>query len=200
MLQGIFDSIYKKGADMKKTIFFISLMLSVLFFACQNKNEQPASKTNETAMKKDTSKVAMDSTFLDAAAQGGIMMVQLGNIAEKKAHNKEIKDFANMMISDHSKINDELKSLAQKNNINLPDSPGKDKQDKINDLEKLSGRKFEKQYVDMMAEDHENDIAKFKEESQSAVSPEVRQWAAETLPTLQKHLDKIKEIQKKYRL
>ncbi|MEJ2614252.1 MAG: DUF4142 domain-containing protein [Ignavibacteriaceae bacterium] len=150
-------------------------------------------------MNKDTSKVVQDSSFLYEAAQGGMMMVQLGEIAEKEAHNKSIRDFAKMMINDHSKINDELKDLAQQNQIKLPDSLSKNKQDKINDLEKLSGRRFEKQYVDLMAEDHKNDVAKFKDESQNAASPEVRQWASKTLPTLQKHLEKIKEIRKKYK-
>ena len=184
---------------MKKTIFFLSIILSVLFFACQNKTQQPASTMEKTTMNKDTSKVAQDSSFLDEASRGGMMMVQLGKIAEKKAHYKMIKDFANMMIDDHSKINDELKSLALKHHLKLPDSLSKATEDKINDLKKLSGRRFEKQYVDMMAEDHQNDVAKFKDESQNAASSEVRQWAAKTLPTLQKHLDKIKEIKKKYR-
>lgn len=160
---------------MKKTLFFISLMLSVLFFASKNKNEQPASKMNNTVTNRDTSKVAQDSSFLDEAAQGGMMMVQLGEVAEKKPNNKDVQGFAKMMINDHSKINVELKDLVQKNNINLSVSLSNNKQDKINDHEKLSGRKFDKQYVDMIAEDHKNDVAKFKDESQNASSPEVRQ-------------------------
>lgn len=184
---------------MKKSVFFLSLIISVLLIACQNKNEQPGNTMNNTKMNKDTSKIIQDTTFLDAAAEGGMMMVKLGKIAEQKAHSKEIKDFGSMMVSDHSQVNNELKNLAQQNHITLPDSLSKDKQDKIDALAKLSGRKFEKQYVDMMADDHQNDVAKFKEESQDAASPEVRQWAAKTLPTLQKHLDKIKEIQKKYK-
>ncbi len=65
---------------------------------------------------------------------------------------------------------------------------------------KLSGRKFDKQYVELMVDDHKNDVSKFKDESQNAASPEVRQWAVKTLPTLEKHLDKIEEIQKKHNL
>ncbi len=79
-----------------------------------------------------------------------------------------------MMITAHSKINDELKDLVHQNRIKLLDSLNEDKQDKVNDLEKLSWKRFEKQYVYMMSEDHENDVAKFKDESQNAVSPEVR--------------------------
>ena len=103
------------------------------------------------------------------------------------------------MITDHSNINNQLKDPAQQNNVKLPDSLSEDKQNKVNELEKLSGREFKKQYVDIMAEDHENDVAKFKDVSQNASSPEVRQWASKTLPTLQKHLEKIKEIRKKYK-
>ena len=186
------------GVNMKKIIFFLLLTISVLFIACQNKNEQPGSAANNTKINKDTSKIIQDTAFLDEAAEGGMMMVKLGRTAEQKAHSKAIKDFGSMMVNDHSQVDDELKSLAQQHHIALPDSLSKDKQEKIDDLAKLSERKFEKQYVDMMVADHQNDVAKFKEESQDAASPEVRQWAANTLPILQKHLNKIKEIQKKY--
>ena len=183
---------------MKKTISFLSiLILSVLFVACQNRN-QSGTSMNDTTMYKDTSKIAQDSDFLNAAAEGGMMMVQMGKMAQQKATSKDIKGFGNMMISDHSEVDNELRSLAQKNDINLPDTLNKDKQDKISDLAKLSGKKFDKQYVDMMVDDHQNDVDKFKDEAQNASSPQVRQWAAKTLPTLQKHLNKIKDIQKKY--
>jgi putative membrane protein len=183
---------------MKKTGFFLAVILSVLLAACQKNNNQQPGTANDTTMNKDTSKISQDTDFLNSAAEDGMMEVQLGKMAQQKATFKDIKDFGKMMETDHSNANDELKSLAQKNNITLPDTLSNDKQDKIKDLAKLSGKKFDKQYVDMMVDGHQDAVSKFKDESQNASSPEVRQWAAKTLPTLQKHLDKIKEIQKKH--
>ncbi len=115
---------------MKKIIFIPALILSVLFLACQNKNQQSGTEMNDTTMNKDTSKIAQDTSFLDEAAQGGMMMVQIGKMAQQKSHLKEIKDFGNMMVTDHSKVDDELKNLAMQNDILLPDLLNRDKQDK----------------------------------------------------------------------
>lgn len=183
---------------MKRIVFFIAVLLSILLIACQNKSNQPSTSMNNTTMHKDTSKIAQDTSFLDGTAEGDMMMVQLGKIAQQKTHSKAIKEFGQMMITDHSKVNDKLDTLAQQNNLTLPDNLSKDKQEEIHDLSKLSWKKFDKKYVDMMVSDHQNAVNKFKEESQNAASPQVRKWAAQTLPTLQKHLDKIKQIQKKY--
>ncbi len=182
---------------MKKIIFIFSVVLSVLFFACQSRN-QPGTSMNDSTMNKDTSKIAQDMDFMNEAAQGGMMEVQLGKMAQQKATKKDIKDFGQMMVTDHSNANDELRNLAETNNVNLTDTLNEDNHDKMNDLAKLSGKKFDKEYVNMMVDDHKSDVDKFKDESQNASSPQVRQWAAKTLPTLQKHLDKIKDIQKKY--
>ena len=125
--------------------------------------------------------------------------VQLGMIAEQKAHSKEVKDFGKMMVTDHSNVNDTLRSLAQQYKITLTDTLNKNSQEIIHNMSKLSGRKFDKEYIPLMVKDHTNDIAKFKDEAQAASSPEVREWATKTLPVLQKHLDRIEKIQKAMR-
>jgi len=183
---------------MKKITFIAAVLFSLFLLACQSKNEEPGTSMNDTTMNNNSSKISDDMDFLKEAAEGGMMEVQLGKMAQQKAYAKDIKDFGQMMVEDHSKANDELQSLAQQNNINLPDTLNEDKQEDMHDLAKLSVKNFDKKYVSMMVEDHQNDVDKFKDEAQNASSPQVRQWASKTLPILQKHLYKIKEIQKKY--
>lgn len=191
---------YIKGRiTMKRMVFFIAIFLSVLLVACQNKNQQSGNSMTDTTMNKDTSKISMDLNFLNEAAQGGMFEVQLGMIAEQKAHSKEVKDFGKMMVTDHSNVNDTLRSLAQQYKITLTDTLNKNSQEIIHNMSKLSGRKFDKEYIPLMVKDHTNDIAKFKDEAQAASSPEVREWATKTLPVLQKHLDRIEKIQKAMR-
>jgi len=130
---------------MKRIVFFIAIFLSVLLVACQNKNQQPGNSMTDTTMNKDTSKISLDMNFLNEAAQGGMFEVQLGKIAEEKAHSKDVKDFGKMMVTDHSNVNDTLRNLAQQHNITLTDTLSKDNQEIINNMSKLSGRKFDKE-------------------------------------------------------
>src|SRR5215831_7338714 len=87
-----------------------------------------------------------DSEFATKAATGGMMEVQLGQIAQGKAANQRVKDFGNMMVQDHSAADDELKKLASAKNLTLPvDLTDKQKKE-IDDLNKKSGADFDKAY------------------------------------------------------
>lgn len=134
--------------------------------------------------------------FLADAAQGGMAEVELGKLAAQKAGNPEVKKFGQMMVTDHSKANAEVKALAGKKNISLPTDLGSHKSD-IDKMSKLSGADFDRQYVDDMVADHETDVAEFEKQAMSAKDPDVKAFAAKTLPTLKRHLETIKAIQAK---
>ncbi len=135
-----------------------------------------------------TAKSGADHTFVMKAAEGGLAEVELGKLATGKATNDQVKQFAQKMVDDHSKANDELKSLAQSKNITLPtDLNSKDKA--LHDrLSKLSGPEFDRAYMQAMLKDHHEDVTEFRTESKSGSDPDVKQWAAKTLPTLESHL------------
>ena len=135
-----------------------------------------------------------DEEFAMKAAEGGMMEVMMGELAQKNGASQEVKDFGKMMVTDHSKANDELKALAAQKNINLPSTLGNEKQDKYNDLAKKTGKDFDKDYIDLMVKDHEHDIDEFKEEADKGNDPDIKAFAAKTLPTLQHHYDRIKQI------
>ena len=101
-----------------------------------------------------------------------------------------------MMVDDHSKANDELKALAAKKNVTLPANIGSHKST-LDELTGLSGAEFDKEYVEEMVDDHETDVAAFQRQADNGTDPEVKAFAAKTLPVLKKHLDAIKAIQAK---
>jgi len=101
------------------------------------------------------------------------------------------------MVTDHSKANDELKSLATKKNISLPTTLDPKHQSTVQRMQGLSGAEFDRAYVDDMVEDHEADVREFEKQSSDNPDPDVKAFAAKTLPTLRKHLDAIKAIQSK---
>jgi len=136
-------------------------------------------------------------SFLTEAASGGMTEVELGKIASSKAQNADVKKFAEMMVTDHSKANDELKALAVTKKVTLPATPIAKHQAVIQKLQGLSGAEFDKAYVDDMLEDHEKDVAEFEKQSQSNPDADVKAFAAKTLPTLKKHLEAIKALHAK---
>ena len=98
-----------------------------------------------------------EQDFAKDAAAGGMMEVQLGNIAQKNSSTKAIQDFGKMMVDDHSKINDNLKDLASKKNVALPSTVTEKQQKDIDKLSKETGTEFDKDYVSMMVNDHKED-------------------------------------------
>jgi putative membrane protein len=135
-----------------------------------------------------------DSSFYKKAAEGGIAEVELGKLAQEKSSNANVKEFGGMMVSDHTAAHEKLKTIAASKNIKLPTSPSVGQMATKTKLEVLSGDTFDKSYIKGMIEDHEEDIKEFKKEATSGEDPEAKAYAASTLPTLQKHLKKIRQI------
>jgi putative membrane protein len=162
-----------------------------------NSDKDTSSMSNNNDSMSTASSMPVDkdvSDFAVEAAAGGMMEVQLGQIAQSKAMNPRVKDFGSMMVQDHSAANDELKRMAQAKNITLPASISKDQQDDIDDLNKKTGKDFDKAYMSMMLDDHKKDIKKFEKAGSDLKDPDIKSFAMKTLPTLQKHLDSAKAI------
>ncbi len=200
-----------------KKLSFLSLIAAAIIFSACNGNSDTSSNTDSTtstmsstdttnSMRSDTtnnnanavSSVDDDTKdFAKEAAEGGMMEVKLGNIAEKNAGSQSVKDFGKMMADDHSKINDNLKDLAAKKNVTLPTTVTDDQQKDIDKLSKKTGNDFDKDYVSMMIDDHKKDIADFKKSGDKTTDPDFKDFVIKTLPILQKHLDAIQAIKKK---
>jgi len=129
-----------------------------------------------------------DRKFATEAAQGGQTEVALGKLAVSKASNPDVKEFGQRMVDDHSKANDELKSLAMSKSFALPSGIGSKNSAVVAKLSKLSGTAFDRAYMKDMVEDHVHDVAAFAKESKSAKDPDLKAWAGRTLPTLEDHL------------
>jgi putative membrane protein len=158
--------------------------------------QAPAPRPTETQANTQRSKAPADSKWVIEAAQGGMAEVELGKLASDKAANADVKQFGQRMATDHQKANDELKTVAQQKNITLPaELDAKHKAD-VARLSKLSGDAFDRAYMKMMLADHRADVSKFKMESQSGKDPDVKAFAAKTLPTLEEHLKQAESANK----
>jgi len=135
-----------------------------------------------------------DAHFMMEAAGGGMAEVQMGQLAASKASSADVKAFGQMMVDDHSKANEELKGLAGQKNVTLPANLPADAKAAMAHLEKLSGDAFDKAYMQHMVMDHKKDVAAFEHEAKMGKDADAKAWAAKTLPTLQKHLQRAEEL------
>jgi putative membrane protein len=131
---------------------------------------------------------APDQTFIMKAASGGMAEVELGRMAAEKATRDEVKKFGQRMVDDHSRANDELKTLAQNKNVTLPTSIDPHTKAMHDKLSAMSGAAFDRAYMQMMVTDHKKDVNEFRMAAKGAKDPDVKGWAAKTLPTLEEHL------------
>ena len=120
--------------------------------------------------------------------------VKLGQLAEQNGSNDAVKQFAQRMAQDHSKSNDQLKQAAAKENISLSGDLDVKDQAVYDALSKLSGAAFDKAYARDMIRDHQQDIAEFNSEANSGRISAIKDFAEQTLPTLQDHLKQAREM------
>ncbi len=155
------------------------------------------STTMNSNMNSSMSETTTSNGFMTAAAKGGMEEIELSKLALNKATNKEVRDFAQKMIADHTKASGELKALAAKKKFELPSTLDPQQNSMATDMAKVSKEEFDKEYVDAMVKDHEKDVSMFKAQSESGTDADAKAFAAKTLPTLQGHLTMIKDIQAK---
>ena len=163
-------------------------------------NPQSTSKPDKMSSQSDKSSSQLDAadrTFVRKAAKGGLAEVELGKLATEKASSDEVKKFGQRMVDDHSKANDQLKQLASKLGVNVPEKLSPKDQATKDRLSKLSGEQFDAAYMRDMVKDHTNDVVEFRHESQKAKNDDVKNFASQTLPTLEDHLKQAKSISPK---
>lgn len=186
-----------------KKLSILTAIVTVLQIlqACNGDSKHDAvAKADSLNAVKDTTKqlsIAVekgDAAFIVDAANGGMTEIELGKLALQKGVSKQVKNFGLMMVKDHSKINDMIKAIAVTKNISIPKAPGAKEQKIISKLTGKSGKDFDKAYIDDMIEDHQDDIKAFQTAAKKCLDPDVKSFAAKTIPILQEHLDAINAI------
>jgi putative membrane protein len=135
-----------------------------------------------------------DRRFLDAASTGGLAEVAAARIAEEHASQDPVKVLARSLIIEHNKANDELTALAGQHGIAAPTEPGGKQKAAADRLKVLSGAAFDRAYVRDEIKDHKTMIALFQKEANSGQDPELKAFASQTLPSLQRHLQMAQKI------
>jgi putative membrane protein len=177
---------------MKKVlILMILLVQAILYHSCNNNSDTKAEKSTVLANQSDVDEGAMK--FMKLASESGIMEVQFSMVARQKSRSPAVKEFAEMMIADHTRIYNDLKKLASDKHILLPIEMDKSQTDQLNTLTELSGAKFDQNYMRMMAASHQKAIELYKEGANNR-DKDVNQFAQKKITLLEDHLNSARSI------
>jgi putative membrane protein len=147
--------------------------------------------------KKPPEKPFEDGEFVKTVARSGLLEVELGKVAAKAAKRAEVKAFAEMMVTDHAKVKEELKKAAESAGLPVPEMMGDERQKTLDRFAKYTGKDFDRDYATEMIAQHEKDVALFTTATKAAKHPAVKDFAKKTLPTIQAHLEAAKKLQPK---
>jgi len=209
---------------MKRTGFLALACAVALTIGCNSNNRTSTTTAtgNETGTADTASRdvSASDKNFVNDMLSDGMAEVELARLAADHAANADVKQFAQSMIDDHSKAGEQLKQVATTYAIPQDAKIDDKHQDLMDKLTKLRGADFDKEYMGAMVDGHEDVVRELRsrvdenrsltdrvtgknpenpadvkpEQSDNQVKASVNQWAADTLPTVERHLDRAKEI------
>lgn len=135
--------------------------------------------------------------FVKTAIRGNIAEVQMGELAEKKAENPRVQELGKTLVSDHEKAKAQSVELAKEMKIDPPTKPTEDAKETHDRLAKLSGKKFDEEFVEAAVKDHKKDIELYSEQVEDGKNKKVVEYARETLPVLEKHLELAQKLEEK---
>jgi putative membrane protein len=130
---------------------------------------------------------ARDRDFLAKAAQRGLFEVESSRLALARSRSDDVRKFAQRMVEDHGRLNAELQELVQEKSAALPDLLDEKRRKDLDELRGLDGETFDLRYCELQHSDHEDALALFERAARDADDPEVRAFAARTLPLLREH-------------
>jgi putative membrane protein len=146
--------------------------------------------------KAETKLSTADNDFILAAAQGGMTEVKLGELAAQKGLRDDVKAFGQLMVKDHTAINDDLKALAAQKGVTLPDSLDAKHQGMVDKMAALTGSEFDDAYIAGMIKDHKMDAKEFKAESAETKDADINSFVDKSIPVVAEHLKRITAMKK----
>ena len=153
--------------------------------------QQPSGTNPGTA----ASQMSPQQFALTAAIANKFEVVE-GGLALAHASDPQLKDFARMMVKDHTVALEELQTAAKAGNIELPAdiAPDQAHQAKINAIKNRRGADFDQAYRTDQVQAHQQAIALLDTYATTGGNPALKAWAAKTLPAVRKHFEHLQAL------
>jgi len=174
---------------MRNVLCGISLLAAISFglvWPAAAQQERATGNRQLTQQEKD---------FLNMAYMDNMTEIEAGKAAQQKSDNRQIKEYGNMLATDHQSNLDQLKQLAQNYQVTLPSKLDQRHEQEVKRLSSMTGPEFDRAFTSKQVTDHQKSIQEFKNMAQNAKAQDLRQYASNTVPVLENHLDRAKQLQ-----
>lgn len=161
-----------------------------------NPSANPSMNPQMNGMQTNGQSSPMDALFVKNALQGGIAEVQLGQLTLQKSSNDQVKQFAQKMIDDHTRLGDQMKPVAQQVGVAVPTEPSKKDKQTMAKLQALSGPAYDQAYIKDMVKDHKKDLSDFQMEASSGQDAAVKDAATQGSQIISQHLQMAQQLAK----
>jgi putative membrane protein len=135
-----------------------------------------------------------DKMFVKHAEEGGLAIIQMGQMAKLKASSNDVKQFGQTMIDDHTKLNSDLAPIADSLGVETPTKLSKSDQDEYNKLNGLSGSDFDKEYLSYMLKDHRKDLHDFRVIDKTTPDPDLKDAVDNGIRVIALHLYLVNKL------
>jgi putative membrane protein len=163
-----------------------------------NQQPQPGQQPNPTAgmngVPDGNTASPLDQSFVQSVLESDAAEVQLGQLAQQKSQSDDVKKFGERMVENRTRLDQQLKPIADKLSVRKPKEPTKKDRQLIARLEALSGPQFDEEYIKAVVKDHQRDVKDFNTEAESAQDPALQQTAKQDANVLAQHLQAIEQI------
>lgn len=186
-----------------KTVLLTTAFAAAIALAGCGPSNQAATPPSETAADATTpltapiDPAAKTLEFATKAANADMLEIETSKVALKKSKNAEVKKFAQMMVTDHTKTSTELKDWASKTTVTLPTALENLDKGKADNITNADAEGFDDKYLDTVIDVHEDAINAFRDYSENGQEAALKAWTIATLPKLTEHLDAAKALRDK---
>jgi len=179
-----------KATQQKLMIYLIVMIVGLGLTACNRKGTVEAAREDRQPIGSPA-----EQDFMMKAAQANMAEIEIARFAMQKSQNPDVKDYANMIQSDHSSALEDLTDLMKDRGVSVPSTLNAEAKMDIEKLTALSGADFDREFANMMVSDHQKVIGMFRDQANIAQNPDVIKYAEDMLPKLEMHLEKAQKLQ-----
>ncbi|HYL91068.1 MAG TPA: DUF4142 domain-containing protein [Burkholderiales bacterium] len=162
------------------SVFAIAALVTTPAFAQIMKSDQKIDNADAAAMKQ--------------LAQANLNEIDAGKTAASKAQSPQVKQFAQKLVGDHTQMLNDLKTLAQKKSVALPESVSLKDKAQMEMMKRASGADFDKKYMDEMVKDHQKDLQDTQDLIGKAKDPDFKAAVEKAHARISEHLQMAQRI------
>ncbi len=178
------------------TLAAASTLLAAGPVAAQNQDKSDKSSATQKSAQKQKGESSRDAKHMKDLAQANLAEIEAGKLGMEKAQDPKVKEYAQKMVDDHSKLLDDMKKLAQSKNVDLPSAPDAKHQKLMKKLQSLSGEKFDREYMQAMVKDHRDALKLAQRTAKGAKDTDLQGAAKQAAPEIEEHLKMAQDLSK----